>query len=214
MTSVSIRIKEGLDRAKMSQAELAAATGIGKSSISTYIAGDYEPKQRNLHKIAKALGVSEHWLLGYTDDPNVETLKSEWDFDNIFQIELRRFPLLGEIACGEPIFASEDHESYITASSNISADFCLVAKGDSMTGARIQDGDVVFIKKQEMVENGEIAAVIINDEATLKRWYFYPEKQKLVLSSENTKYEPFVFIGEELKDIRCLGKAVCFMSNL
>ena len=83
-----------------------------------------------------------------------------------------------------------------------------------MTGARINDGDVVFIKEQPTVENGEIAAVIIDNEATLKRWYFYPEKHKLLLTPANDKYEPFVYVGEELNEIRCLGKAVCFMSNL
>lgn len=216
MASISQRIKEGLKMANMSQADLAAVTGIGKSSISTYISGAYEPKQRNVYKIAKALGVSESWLLGYTDSsvPKAEENLNLQGFDNIFPIELKRFPLLGEIACGEPIFADEDHESYIMASANIKADFCLVAKGDSMTGARINNGDMVFIRKQPMVDNGEIAAVIIDNEATLKRWYYYPEKQKLVLNSENNKYEPFVFVGEELKEIRCLGKAVCFMSNL
>lgn len=90
----------------------------------------------------------------------------------------------------------------------------MTARGDSMVGARIKDGDIVFIRQQEMVNNGEIAAVIINDEVTLKRWYFYPNKQKLVLSPENPAYEPFVYVGEELNEIRCLGRAIAFMSNL
>ncbi len=215
MNIISERIKEGLERANMTQADLAAATGIGRSSISTYIKGEYEPKQRNVYKIAEALGVSEGWLMGYKDSP---ARRRQGDipegFDNIFPISLKRFPLLGEIACGEPIFAEEDHESYIMSSSDIKADFCLIARGDSMTGARINDGDVVFIKEQPTVENGEIAAVIIDNEATLKRWYFYPEKHKLLLTPANDKYEPFVYVGEELNEIRCLGKAVCFMSNL
>lgn len=122
--------------------------------------------------------------------------------------------MLGEIACGEPIFANEDHETYIDASAEIKADFCLTAKGDSMTGARIFDGDIVFIREQAIVENGQIAAVVIGEEVTLKRWYYYPEQKKLVLQAENPRYEPFVFIGEELNNIRCLGRAVSFMSNL
>lgn len=214
MSIISKRIKEGLKRANMTQAELSAATGIGKSSISTYIKGEYEPKQRNVYKIAEALGVSEGWLLGYEDGCERKNQNIPEGFDNIFPISLKRFPLLGEIACGEPIFADEDHESYIMASSDIKADFCLVAKGDSMTGARINDGDVVFIKEQPIVDNGEIAAVIIDNEATLKRWFYYPDKKKLLLSPANDKYEPFIYVGEELNEIRCLGKAVCFMSNL
>ena len=76
------------------------------------------------------------------------------------------------------------------------------------------DGDIVFIREQPMVNNGEIAAVIIDDEATLKRVYYYPEKQKLMLVPENTKYEPLVYIGEELEQIRILGLAVAFQSDL
>ena len=122
--------------------------------------------------------------------------------------------MLGEIACGTPIFANEEHETYIDASAEIQADYCLTAKGDSMIGARIYDGDIVFIRKQSIVNNGEIAAVIIDNEATLKRWYFDEKKKKLVLAAENPAFEPLVFVGEELDSIVCLGKAVCFMSNI
>ena len=135
-------------------------------------------------------------------------------FDNIFPIETKKFPLLGEIACGEPIYADEDKESYIEAGADIKADFCLKAKGDSMINARILDGDIVFIRKQPMVDNGEIAAVIIDDEATLKRVYYYPEKNKLVLNPGNPKYEPLVYVNEELNEIRILGKAVAFQSTV
>ena len=83
-----------------------------------------------------------------------------------------------------------------------------------MIGARIFDGDIVFIRAQDTVENGEIAAVIIGDEATLKRVYFYPEKSKLVLSPENPKYEPLVYIGKELEEVKILGKAVAYQSRI
>ena len=133
---------------------------------------------------------------------------------NVHPIHVKRFPMLGEISCGTPIFADEDHETYIDASADIHADFCLTAKGESMIGARIHDGDVVFIKSMPMVENGQIAAVIIDDDATLKRWYYYPEKQKLILTPENPAFEPLVFVGDELDSVRCLGLAVSFMSKL
>ena len=122
--------------------------------------------------------------------------------------------MLGEISCGKPIYADEDFETYIESSSNIQADFCLTAKGDSMIGARIHDGDIVFIREQPIVENGQVAAVIIDNEATLKRWYYYPEKKKLVLNPENPAYEPLVYIGEELDQVRCLGLAVSFNSKI
>lgn len=134
--------------------------------------------------------------------------------DNIKPVKLRRFPLLGEIACGKPVFADEERESYVMADMDIRADFCLRAKGDSMIGARIYDGDIVFIREMPIVENGEIAAVIIDDEATLKRVYYYPSQGKLVLTPENPAYEPLVYVGDELNQIRILGKAVYFMSAL
>ena len=122
--------------------------------------------------------------------------------------------MLGDIACGKPIFANEERESYVQAGMNIKADFCLTARGDSMIGARIHDGDIVFCRSQTMVDNGEIAAVIIGEEATLKRVYYYPEKKKLVLQAENPKYEPFVYVGSELDEITILGKAIAFQSDI
>ncbi len=81
-----------------------------------------------------------------------------------------------------------------------------------MVGARIFPGDIVFIKKCQMVDNGDIAVVIIDDEATLKRVYYYPEQQVLKLLSENPSYAPFVYSGEELDHVHILGKAVWFQS--
>ena len=157
-----------------------------------------------IEKLAHALEVSPSYLMGWKNGSQ----------EDVRPIRLKKFPMLGEIACGKPIFADEEHETYIDAAADIKADFCLTAKGDSMIGARIFDGDIVFIKEQPIVDNGQIAAVIIDDSVTLKRWYYYPDKQKLVLTPENPKYEPLVFVGEELNSIRCLGRAVCFMSNL
>lgn len=105
--------------------------------------------------------------MGWEQLGDVATLMDK--YDNISPIQLKRFPLLGEIACGEPIFADENKESFVMADMDIRADFCLRAKGDSMINARIYDGNLVFIKEMPMVDNGDIAAVIIDDEATLKR---------------------------------------------
>ena len=138
------------------------------------------------------------------------------DYSNIKGImplpEMRKVPLLGAIACGEPIYREEDE--WISLPNDIKADFCLRCQGDSMINARINDGDIVFIKSCPEVENGQIAAVSIDNEVTLKRVYYYPEKNKLVLNPENPTYEPFVFMNEEPNDIRILGKAVMFLSNV
>lgn len=199
----SLRTKQGI-----TQEELAIAAGTKKQTIHKYETGIISniPASK-IKAIADKLGTTPAYLMGWED---VST--SFEGHPDIFPVSYKKFRVLGEIACGEPIYADEDRETAILANSNIDADFCLYAKGDSMIGARIMDGDIVFIKQCSMVQNGEIAAVIIEDGATLKRVYYYPDKNKIVLSSENPKYEPFVYIGEELDSIRILGKAVAFQS--
>ena len=100
------------------------------------------------------------WLKSINKSVVVEPSQPQMKFDNIIPISTKRFPLLGDIACGKPIMANEEKELYVEAGANISADFCLRAKGDSMIGARIYDGDIVFIQQQDMVDDGEIAAVL------------------------------------------------------
>lgn len=192
---------------KITQEELAKIINVERSSIGKYESSNTIPSNDTLIKIATYFNVSIDYLLGKTETPNNTPA-------NIYPISKKKFPLLGEIACGKPIFASEDRESYIMAGTDINADFCLIAVGDSMTGARILDGDIVFIKKTPMVNNGEIAAVIIGEEATLKRVYYNREQGKLILQAENPKYEPLVYIGEELNEIRIIGRAVAFQSDV
>ena len=171
------------------------------------------PQGKTLQKIADYFSVNTDDLLGRmaTTPDASPTLPA---FDNIFPITRTRYPLLGDIACGEPIYADEHRELYVMAGTDIQADFCLRAKGDSMTGARILDGDIVFIKSMPAVENGAIAAVVIDDEATLKRVYWYPEEKRLRLQAENPAYRTMEYIGPELDTIRILGKAVAFQSDV
>lgn len=196
---------------KITQSELANKLGLVRSAICNYESGRRQPDPETLNKLADYFNVSVDYLLGRTESKNTIDFAR---YDNIFQINVEQIPLFGEIACGKPIFASEDRESYILSGTKIKADFCLIAKGDSMINARIHDGDIVFVKQQEMVNNGDIAVVLIGDEATLKRVYYYPEKSKLVLNPENPKYEPFVYIGAELNEIKILGKAIAFQSDV
>ena len=204
----SLKLKTLRTKKQITQEELAKDLNVSKGAIAMWETGKRNPDNEMLIKIAKFFSVSTDTLLGNNTENN------NTDYINIFPLKRKKFPLLGEIACGKPIFADEDRESYIMAGTDINADFCLKAKGDSMIGARILDGDIIFIKETPMVNNGEIAAVIIDDEATLKRVYYYPEKAKLVLQAENPKYEPLVYIGEELNEIRVIGKAVAFQSDI
>lgn len=215
MSKFNERFKYLRNKKDLSQQELADLLGISKSSVNMYERGEREPGLETLELIADFFNVDMDYLLGKSECPNKYAYNQNNDninYSNIFPVSVKRFPMLGNIACGKPIYAEEDHESYILANSNIKADFCLVAKGDSMINARINDGDVVFIHSQPTVENGEIAAVIIGDEATLKRVYI--KANVVTLVAENPKYEPMVYAGDELESIRILGKAVCFMSNL
>ncbi len=198
----------------LSQEDLAHRLGISKSAVGMYEQDKRKPNHDLLKKIAACFEVSIDYLMDYS--PEGYKISSE-DFSRygISPITTKKFPMIGEIACGEPIMCEKNYETFVEASGNINADFCLVAKGDSMINARIFDGDVVFIREQSMVENGEVAAVIVDDdEITLKRFYYYPEAQRVVLSPENPKYSPLVYEGERLNHIRVLGKAVAFTSQV
>lgn len=178
--------------------ELSRLTGISKARISQYTHGTYIPKAAALDAIASALGVSPASLLGSSSSP----------------LPYKYMPLLGSISCGIPVFVNEENGERIVTDASIDADFCLIAKGDSMKDARIYSGDVVFLKSCEMVENGEIAAVVIDDEATLKRVYYYPDQNKIMLLPENKKYAPIIYTGEEIDHVRIIGRAVAFRSVL
>lgn len=207
---VLTRILFLLEQQRKQQKDLADFLGINKNNITDWKSGKSKSYNKYLYQIATYLNTTPEYLKGETDIKE----KPVQSFDNIFPIEKKKIPLLGEIACGEPIYANEDRESYVVSGTDIDADFCLKAHGDSMIGARILDGDIVFIKKTDVVNNGEIAAVIIEDEATLKRVYYYPDAGKLVLNAENPKYEPLVYVGDELNQIHILGKAIAFQSDV
>ena len=202
----SKRLRHALDINEMKQQELADKSGVSKNSISQYLNKRSIPSNISAGKMAKALGVNPIWLMGYDVPMLNENSGSDTKFDNVFSIEIHRYPLLGEVACGKPIFMSEERESYIMSGTEIKADFCLKAKGDSMIGARIMDGDIVFIRSQPEVENGEIAAVAIDDEATLKRFYRDEETGTITLVAENPAYSPMVFTEESQKKFTFLGK--------
>jgi len=195
--SVILKLMEGT---KTTQKQLCDYLGIGEPKFSDWKKGKIKSYNKYLPQIASFFGVSTDYLLYGAD---YSTL-------GLMPVSRKKFRILGDIACGEPIYADEHYESYFEADKDIDADFCLTAKGDSMINARIFDGDVVFIKQQSDVENGEIAAVIINGEATLKRVYKY--SGRIELRAENPTYRSLNFEKEQLNDIRIIGKAVAFQS--
>lgn len=202
-------LRKQMRERNVSRRDLSDALGISYYTVTSWVNGTKYPRMDKVEILADYFGIKKSDLIEERSERKTSSV-----FDNLLPIEVKRFPLLGEIACGKPIFANEDKELYVEAGANIQADFCLRAKGDSMIGARICDGDIVFIQQRDMVEDGEIAAVIIEDEVTLKRLSYYPGKNLLILKPENTKYEDLVYTGEELDHIRILGRAVAFQSDI
>lgn len=175
---------------------------MNKSTLSRYENNLQQPMYTVVVQLAELFSVSVDYLIGGKG--------SIYSIPGISPVETRTYRMEGEIACGEPIYANREYETYVEASADIDADFCLRAKGDSMINARIFDGDVVFIKSQPDVENGEIAAVRIGDEVTLKRVYKYTNR--IELRAENPLYSPLNYEGAELNEIQIIGKAVIFQS--
>jgi repressor LexA len=207
-------LKKLREDAGLSQEQLGEVIGVSKSTIGMYEQGKRMPNTNTILKdIAAYFGVSIDYLVGFSGNEN-NTVEDFSRF-GLRPVSRRKIPMIGKIACGEPIMCEEAYETFVDAGADINADFCVVAQGDSMINARILDGDIVFLRQQEMVENGEIAAVIVNDsEITLKRFFYYPELNQVVLQPENPSFRPMIYMNEELAHIRILGKAVAFTSSV
>lgn len=208
--TIGERIKARRLELGMSADDIAAKLGKNRSTIFRYESSEIEKFPTTiLEKLAIVLRTTPAYLMGWEDDTSPPIPKAA----NIEPLpRFKKIPLVGTIACGEPILAEQNIEDYVLCPANINADFSLRCKGDSMIGARIHDGDIVYIRQQPDVENGEIAAVMIEDEATLKR--VYKKGSSVILQPENPAYEPLVFVREEINQIRVLGKAVCFLSSV
>lgn len=211
------RLREGLDLRGMKQIELATRSGISKYSISHYLKGDWEGKQDAVYELARALNVSEAWLMGYDVPAERSAPKVSVQLDKKPTIppgfmplpKMRKVPLIGAIACGDPITAIQNREGDVNAPVDTRCDFALKCQGESMIGAGIHDGDVVYIRIQPEVENGEIAAVRIGEEATLKRVYLHNDY--IELRPENPAFESIIRRREEMNDVQIEGKAVGWM---
>ena len=210
MDSTGNRIKKLRIEHGMSQEDLARKLGYShKSAINKIELGINGVPSSKIVLLSKIFGVSISYLL--CDDSSSRSSRptaEEFEKYGLRPITKKRVPLLGNIPCGEPKYADEDIECYVEIGNDVKADFCLRAKGDSMIGARIHDGDLVFIRSTPQVDNGQIAAVIIDDEATLKRVYYYPENNMMILKPENSKYKDLIYLGDQLETVRILGLAV------
>ena len=201
------KLKQRRLELNLTMADVAKAVGVSEATVSRWESGNIaDMRHSRIVALANVLQISPSVIMGWEDD-------DVYDVDNIIPMpKMKKIPLLGTIACGEPILAQENIDCDVDIPEGINADFALRCKGDSMIDARILDGDIVYIRQQPTVNNGDIAAVLIGDEATLKRVYISGDTVTLVAC--NSKYQPFVYSGEQLNDVRILGKAVYFTSKV
>ena len=199
----------------MTMESFARAVGITKGYVSQLeknISSHGKPIAPSLelyYKISILMGISLDELLKRAGGDSIVAVNTPWADALQDAPSMMRVPRLGAIACGDPILAFEETDEYDSVPEWTKADFTLVCKGDSMIGARIYDGDIACIRRQPTVENGEIAAVLIDEEVTLKR--FERIGETVLLKPENPKYQTMVFTGKDAIDIHILGKATYFI---
>lgn len=209
MLTLYKNIKKRREELGMTKVRLAELVGYDRSMITKIEQGKVDLTQSKIAALAQALQTTTIKLMGENEEIGLP--------ENILPIpKTKKVPLLGTIACGEPILATENIESYVDMDSDVHADFALRCQGDSMVNARIMDGDIVFIRKQDKVENGEIAAVLMDDcsesQATLKRVYISDDKIRLC--AENPNYQDMIFFEEDMNKVRIIGKAIAFLSTV
>lgn len=204
---VGSRIKEMRKSRKMTLKELGEHIGLSESNTKRYEDGQIKTVGIDIiKKIALALDVPASYLTGWEDIPQYQKLS------NYVLIAKKKIPLLGEIAAGQPIYADEHIEEFLPVDDEVKADFALKIKGDSMINAQINDGDIVFIRQQSDVDNGQIAAVLIDDSATLKRVYHMDGV--IQLQAENPQYPPMIYSKNNCDECRILGLAVAVLGKV
>lgn len=193
-------IKHYMAQAGVSSIDMCKVLGVPQSTFSYWLNAKTYPRIDKIEKMANYFGIKKSDLV-----------EEHVPIRNVIPMPvMRSVPLVGTIACGDPILAEQNIEGEVSVPENIHADFALRCQGDSMINARIYDGDIVYIRQQETVDDGEIAAVLIDDDATLKRVHIYDDH--IVLEPENPQYRPIVYWGIDMNAVRIIGKAVAFTS--
>lgn len=209
--NIGNRIKRKRLENNLTLEELGKKADVSRATMQRYESGKITniPSDR-IERISEALGVSPAFIMGWEDENNEPILENIPGI--ITPIKMKRIPILGTISCGNPIFADQNYDGYFMIDTNLpEADFVLKAKGDSMIEANIFEGDFVFFRKQRDVDNGTIAAVLIDEEATLKR--VNKSNDVLILQPCNKNYEPLIYSKDDDKNIIILGQMVGVYSN-
>lgn len=208
MSAISNILKSRRKELGLTLSQIADQMGVSEATVQRWESGNIKNlRHERIGPLAELLHVHPSVLMGWSDEdqPPAPNLLPAPSFV--------KKPRLGRVACGQPILAEEHIGDYDLVPDDIKCDFTLVCKGDSMINARIFDGDIVCIRQQPEVESGEIAAVMVGeDEATLKRVRIYDDH--ITLEAENPMYKPMVFWGDDMSQIRIIGKATHFISSV
>lgn len=191
---IAKNLKRLMDDRELSNVELSEIIGVSESTVGKWLLEKSIPRMGAIEKLASYFHINKSDLL--EDRSNAKEIKLD--------IEPRKIPILGKIAAGTPILAVENHEDYFDTSEFINADFALQIQGDSMIGSRIYDGDIVFLRKQSYIENGQIGAFLIDGEATLK--IFNKQNNTVMLLSSNPSYSPIILSPD--RENLILGKLI------
>lgn len=198
--NISKNLKKYMEEKDINNKELANILNVSESTVGKWL----------LKKSVPRMGVIEQ-ISNYFNIEKSDLIEDKNDLSNIPGIKIiKKFvtvPLLGEIACGEPIFCNQNYDNLFQIDEDLAKpDFSLTARGDSMIDVGINDGDIVFFKNTSVVENGKIAAVIIDNTTTLKR--FFKNDHEIILQPENKSYSPIIIREGDGQDVRVLGEMV------
>lgn len=217
------------DEKGVTPTQAARDVGVAQPVVSQWKKRGSTPKAETVQKLADYFGVTVDYMLkqsnpflssneklqAYNRKPGKNGLEYERELISVLPPnvtplpQMKKVPIVGQIACGAPILANQNIEGYAHIPPYIYADFALICKGDSMINMGIVDGDIVYIRQQEEVENGQVAAVMVgDDEATVKRFYYSGDIVQLV--AENSNIPPLVYVGEDIRNIRVIGLVVAF----
>lgn len=203
MENLSAILKKRRKELGLTLAQIAEMMGVAEATVQRWESGNIKSTRYDkMDKLAEILGVTPASFMGWEESTPLPSNMGPLG-------EMQKIPLIGRIACGTPILAEQNIEDYVDLPKHIRADYALICKGESMTGAGIYEGDVVYIRRQENVNNGQIAAVLVDEEeATLKRFYY--DGASVTLIAENPAVPPIVFTGEDINRQRVVGLAVAF----
>lgn len=206
--NISNNLSYYMEQNNVNNKELASILNVSESTVGKWILKKSTPRMGVIEKIANYFNIEKSDLiedkLKNTNLSQIPGIKMIKKFVNV--------PILGEIACGEPIFCQQNYDGFFQIDEDLDRpDFCLTANGDSMIDVGINDGDLVFMRETPIVENGKIAAVLIDDTVTLKR--FYKNNNEVILQPENKSYSPIIIREGDGQNIRILGEMIGMYSK-